>query len=233
MIDYIFEQFSSEIAGEWRAKSEKMRDIFCVCMFSFFFLSFSHLSGDELLMSLLIYFCIYVEIEFSGKSSIHQVIVCFFCRRHNNVELGNEKKKSWSRICAQVAKRFCSMWNFDKGGGSLRIIHSLGKQKKMRLSLEPIGSVINLQRFNINNGCRYSCLISGQYEIFVLLVPFKPAVTSYWIPTIVFRHHRFCCRSRCCFFAFIVIRNIFRSFVHPSSQKERTKNNNNLTKHML
>lgn len=46
------------------------------------------------------------------------------------------------------------------------------------------GSVINFQRFNINNGCSYSWLLSGQIEILKSFGPLQPAVTSYSISTI-------------------------------------------------
>lgn len=42
--------------------------------------------------------------------------------------------------------------------------------------LEQSGSVINLQRFNTNNGCRYSWLLSGQIVLLKSFGPFQPAV---------------------------------------------------------
>lgn len=160
----------------------------------------------------------------------------------SSAKLGNEEKESRNR------NRICTWCAHEKPfpldelyccGDKVRhspFYSTLGMEiRRNRLSLQQIGSVINLQRFNINKGCRYSWLFSGQVVLFESpwspitscrssldqpLCQLYPVIGS---QPVYFRRFSPSFRTR----------NIFRSFVHPSSQKERTKNNNNLTKHML
>lgn len=72
MIDHIFEQFLNEIAGE------KKWGIFCALV------SLSLSREMSWWWVFLIYLCIYVEIEFSGKSSIHTRLI-FFLEGHKKL----------------------------------------------------------------------------------------------------------------------------------------------------
>lgn len=154
----------------------------------------------------------------------------FLCSRHSIAKLGNEKEESWSRIqiCRWCARERPFLLHIVRQRWQLSpLIHPRQEnQKKMSV----FGTNRKCNKFatlQYKQCCRYSWLLSGQIVLLKSFGPLQPAVTSYWISTIVFR------RRRCRFFSAFRSRSIFRSFVHPSNEKERTKNNNNLTKHML